>query len=171
MATEIYMPKNGMDMVEGTIVRWLKEVGDTVEKDEPIMEIETDKITMESEAPAGGTLLAKFYEDGDVVPVLTVLGYIGEKGEKVPEAPIKSAAASPATTAAEPPKVEPAKKEEPKVEEKVDDGSYDVAVIGGGPAGYVAAIQAAQLGGNVIVFEMSVLGGTCLNRGCVPAKT
>ena len=171
MATEIYMPKNGMDMVEGTIVRWLKEVGDTVEKDEPIMEIETDKITMESEAPAGGTLLAKFYEDGDVVPVLTVLGYIGEKGEKVPEAPIKSAAASPATTAAEPPKVEPAKKEEPKVEEKVDDGSYDVAVIGGGPAGYVAAIQAAQLGGKVIVFEKSVLGGTCLNRGCVPAKT
>lgn len=47
---------------------------------------------------------------------------------------------------------------------------YDVAVIGGGPAGYVAAIKAAQLGGRVAVFEKSVLGGTCLNRGCIPTK-
>ena len=45
---------------------------------------------------------------------------------------------------------------------------YDVAVIGGGPAGYVAAIKAAQLGGRAAVFEKSVLGGTCLNRGCIP---
>lgn len=47
---------------------------------------------------------------------------------------------------------------------------YDVAVIGGGPAGYVAAIKAAQLGGRAAVFEKSVLGGTCLNRGCIPTK-
>ena len=87
MATEVYMPKNGMDMTEGTIIRWLKNEGDPVEKDEPIMEIETDKITMESEAPASGILLKKLYEDGAVVPVLTTIGYIGEAGEKVPEAP------------------------------------------------------------------------------------
>lgn len=48
---------------------------------------------------------------------------------------------------------------------------YDVAVIGGGPAGYVAAIKAAQLGGKVILFEKETLGGTCLNRGCIPTKT
>jgi len=48
---------------------------------------------------------------------------------------------------------------------------YDVAVIGGGPAGYVAAIRAAQLGGKVILFEKDTVGGTCLNRGCVPTKT
>lgn len=48
---------------------------------------------------------------------------------------------------------------------------YDVAVIGGGPAGYVAAIKAAQLGGKVILFEKDMLGGTCLNRGCIPTKT
>ena len=48
---------------------------------------------------------------------------------------------------------------------------YDVAVIGGGPAGYVAAVRAAQLGANVVLFERSELGGTCLNRGCVPTKT
>ena len=87
MAIELTMPKNGMDMTEGTIVRWLKNEGDHVDRDEPIMEIETDKITMESEAPAEGYLLKKLYEDGAVVPVLTVIGYLGEKGEEVPDAP------------------------------------------------------------------------------------
>lgn len=48
---------------------------------------------------------------------------------------------------------------------------YDVAVIGGGPAGYVAAIKAAQSGGAVVLFERDTLGGTCLNRGCIPTKT
>ena len=48
---------------------------------------------------------------------------------------------------------------------------FDVAVIGGGPAGYVAAIRAAQLGGRVVLFEKDTLGGTCLNRGCIPTKT
>ena len=50
------------------------------------------------------------------------------------------------------------------------DKIYDIAVIGGGPAGYVAAIKGAQLGGSVILFEKSVVGGTCLNRGCIPTK-
>ena len=48
---------------------------------------------------------------------------------------------------------------------------YSVAVIGGGPAGYVAAIRAAQLGGTVILFEKDTVGGTCLNHGCIPTKT
>lgn len=49
--------------------------------------------------------------------------------------------------------------------------TYDVGVIGGGPGGYVAAIKAAQLGGSVILFEKDTVGGTCLNRGCIPTKT
>lgn len=49
--------------------------------------------------------------------------------------------------------------------------TYDIAVIGGGPAGYVAAIKGAQLGASVILFEKDVVGGTCLNRGCIPTKT
>ena len=85
--TEIFMPKAGMDMKEGVLVRWLKEIGDPVEKDEPIMEIETDKITMEAEAPASGFFLAKYCEEGDVIPVLDIIGYIGAEDEKAPEKP------------------------------------------------------------------------------------
>ena len=51
------------------------------------------------------------------------------------------------------------------------DKIYDIAVIGGGPAGYVAAIKGAQLGASVILFEKDTVGGTCLNRGCIPTKT
>ena len=48
---------------------------------------------------------------------------------------------------------------------------YDITVIGGGPAGYIAAIKAAQLGKKVCLIEKDELGGTCLNRGCIPSKT
>lgn len=98
---EIFMPKAGMDMKEGHLIRWLKNVGDHVELDEPIMEIETDKITMESEAPATGILLAKLIDDDTTVPVLQTIGYIGQPGEKVPGAP-NAAEEKPAALAAVP---------------------------------------------------------------------
>lgn len=85
MLTKVYMPKNGMDMTEGTLVRWLKQVGEFVEAGEGIMEIETDKVTMEAEAPASGFLLERLYAEGSVVPVLTTVGYIGEQGDRIPE--------------------------------------------------------------------------------------
>ena len=81
---EIFMPKAGMDMKEGRLIRWLKNVGDPVELDEPIMEIETDKITMEAESPGTGILLAKLIEDNTTVPVLQTIGWIGQPGEKIP---------------------------------------------------------------------------------------
>lgn len=93
--TEIFMPKAGMDMKEGRLIRWLKEVGEPVEKDEPIMEIETDKITMEAEAPGSGIFLAKTVEEDTWVPVLSVIGYIGEPGEKIPEPPAAGSNGSP----------------------------------------------------------------------------
>ena len=92
MATELTMPKNDMDMEEGTIVKWLKNVGDKVEKGEMFMEIETDKTSMEIESPATGVLLAQFYQGGDVVPVNTVMAYVGEAGDAVPEQGAKAAA-------------------------------------------------------------------------------
>ena len=100
--TEVFMPKAGMDMKEGRLIRWLKEVGDEVELDEPIMEIETDKITMEAEAPASGVLLAKLVGDDTVVPVLETIGYIGKAGQKVPARRGSKAAAAPAAAVAAP---------------------------------------------------------------------
>ncbi|MBQ9481778.1 MAG: 2-oxo acid dehydrogenase subunit E2 [Clostridia bacterium] len=85
MIKEIIMPKNGMDMFEGVLVKWLKNEGDPVEYEEPIFMVETDKITMESESPAKGVLLKKLYEDGTTLPVFTVIGYIGDPGDKIPD--------------------------------------------------------------------------------------
>jgi pyruvate dehydrogenase E2 component (dihydrolipoamide acetyltransferase) len=90
MAHSVIMPKAGMAMETGTIVRWFKEVGDRVEIGEPLLEIETDKVTMEVEAEFSGTLLAVLKEPGDTVPVTETIGYVGEAGEPVPESTLSA---------------------------------------------------------------------------------
>ena len=81
MATEIMMPQMGESIAEGTVTKWLVEVGDTVEKDDPIMEISTDKVDAEIPSPAAGILLEKRVNEGDTVPVNQVVAMIGEAGE------------------------------------------------------------------------------------------
>lgn len=176
MAYEVIMPKAGSEMEEGEIVQWYKNEGDEVKVGEPLLEIVTDKVNMDVEAEDSGTLLKILHKAGEVVPVVTTIGWIGEPGEAIPETEDSSSAEEKAveTEAASqekdvlPQSVANATTEAPKRERK---GEYDVVVIGGGPAGYVAAIKAAQLGGKVAVVEYSVVGGTCLNRGCIPTKT
>jgi pyruvate dehydrogenase E2 component (dihydrolipoamide acetyltransferase) len=85
MATEIIMPKAGMDMVEGTVIKWLVKEGDKVNTGDPVLEILTDKVNMEVEAEMSGTILKILAEEGEVLPVLTVIGYMGEEGENIPE--------------------------------------------------------------------------------------
>lgn len=104
MITEVYMPKNGMDMTEGVLVRWLKQEGERVEAGEPIMEIETDKISMEAEAPASGILLKQLFGEDEIIPVLTTVGYIGEEGDAIPDgtAPVENAAPAAAEAPAAP---------------------------------------------------------------------
>ena len=92
MAYEIIMPKAGMAMETGTVIQWFKQVGDYVESGEPLLEIETDKVSMEVEAEVSGYLLATLREPGDVVPVIETIGYLGEKGEEVPDAAVTEAA-------------------------------------------------------------------------------
>ncbi len=75
---ELTMPKMGFDMEEGTIVRWIKKVGDDVKKGEPIAEIETDKVTIEIEAFASGTLQKIVTEEGSVVPVGATIAILGD---------------------------------------------------------------------------------------------
>lgn len=84
MAEKVVMPKLGATMEEGTIDNWLVEVGEEVEEGDPIVEIQTDKITMEVEAETDGILLKRLYDAGDSVPVQHTIAYIGEAGEEVP---------------------------------------------------------------------------------------
>ncbi|OJV86650.1 MAG: dihydrolipoyl dehydrogenase [Bacteroidia bacterium 44-10] len=158
MAFEIIMPKAGLDMTEGQIVKWLKKEGDPVKEGEIILEIMTDKTSMEIEAEASGILLKIVHNDGDTVPVTEVIGYIGDENESVdtlmPEV-IEDTGEK--------------ESEEDKRMIRLED-NYNVVVIGGGPAGYVAAIKAAQLGARVAIVEKGEFGGTCLNVGCIPTK-
>ncbi|OVE81710.1 hypothetical protein BVY04_02645 [bacterium M21] len=85
MAEPIIMPKAGMAMEEGVIIQWLKKEGDVIEKGEPVLEIETDKVTMEVEADDAGTLLKVLYPDGTTVPVTKTIAWVGEVGEEIPE--------------------------------------------------------------------------------------
>ncbi|MCS7208217.1 MAG: 2-oxo acid dehydrogenase subunit E2 [Fimbriimonadales bacterium] len=80
----IIMPKMGDAMEEGTLVRWLKQEGDTVAEGEPIAEIATDKATVEIEAPVSGVLRGISVAEGAVVPVNTPLAYILQAGESLP---------------------------------------------------------------------------------------
>jgi pyruvate dehydrogenase E2 component (dihydrolipoamide acetyltransferase) len=82
LATEIIMPKLGMSMEEGKITRWMKSEGETVETGEPLFEVETDKVNMEVEALISGILLKILKDQGDVVPVTEIIGYLGDAGEK-----------------------------------------------------------------------------------------
>lgn len=83
MASKVLMPKLGAQMEEGTIVTWLVEIGEIVEEGDPLVEIQTDKITMEIEAEKTGVLLKKLYEEDTIVPVQEIIAFIGEEGEKI----------------------------------------------------------------------------------------
>src|SRR5215218_5773640 len=95
MATVI-MPKMGDGMEEGTLLRWLKNVGEEVDAGDPIAEIETDKVTLEIEAADSGVLTQTLVGEGQTVPIGTAIATIGAEGDAPAEAP---AAAAPAETA------------------------------------------------------------------------
>ena len=81
MATELKMPQMGFDMVEGTLVRWLKEEGAAISKNEAVAEIETDKAVVEFESESAGTLLKIVAPEGTVVPVGQTIAFVGEAGD------------------------------------------------------------------------------------------
>ena len=83
LATKVIMTKLGLTMKDGTVVNWLKKEGEQVEKGEPLVEVETEKISSDLEAPASGVLLKITAEKGAIVPVSGLLGIIGEPGEDV----------------------------------------------------------------------------------------
>ncbi|MCL4241051.1 MAG: 2-oxo acid dehydrogenase subunit E2 [Dehalococcoidia bacterium] len=102
MATEVTMPQMGADMTEGTLLKWLKQVGDSVQRGDILAEIETDKATVELEAYEAGTIIKQLASEGDVVPVGDVIALLGEPSEAVPEVDRKPPAETPARRAVEP---------------------------------------------------------------------
>jgi 2-oxoglutarate dehydrogenase E2 component (dihydrolipoamide succinyltransferase) len=88
MSTEVVMPQMGESIAEGTITKWLKKVGERVERDEPLFEISTDKVDAEIPSPAAGTLTEVRFKEGDTVEVNTVVAVLdGDQSSAAAEAP------------------------------------------------------------------------------------
>lgn len=158
MAKEIKMPQLGLTMEEGTIMKWFKNEGDVVTKGEPLLEINTDKLTNQIESERDGVLLKIIAQKDEDIKVGGILGYVGDEGEEIEyfEENMKS---------------EEVNKNDYKDKKKDESSEKHIVVIGGGPGGYVAAIRAAQLGAKVTLIEKKYIGGTCLNVGCIPTKS
>jgi 2-oxoglutarate dehydrogenase E2 component (dihydrolipoamide succinyltransferase) len=120
MATEVVMPQMGESIAEGTITKWLVQKGDKVERDQPLLEISTDKVDAEIPSPAAGVVLEIKRQEGETVPVQEVIALLGEEGESTGEGA--------EAKRAEP---EPAPKEEPK-EVKKEEKKEKVATKPGG---------------------------------------
>jgi pyruvate dehydrogenase E2 component (dihydrolipoamide acetyltransferase) len=94
--TDVIMPQMGESIAEGTVTKWMKNVGDRVERDEPLFEISTDKVDAEIPSPASGILKEIRVAPGTTVPINTVVGVIAAEGEAVAAAPAAAAAPPPA---------------------------------------------------------------------------
>lgn len=100
MAQEVLMPKLGLTMTKGLIIKWLKGEGEAVQAGEPLLEIETEKLANTVECPADGVLLKQLGREGESYPVTEVIGWVGQAGEALPDAPGAAAAAAEAAPAA-----------------------------------------------------------------------
>src|SRR5437870_13197245 len=95
MAIDVVMPQMGESIAEGTVVKWLKKPGDKVERDEPLLEISTDKVDAEIPAPAAGTLSEILAQEGQTVSVNSVIARISVEGEAAAPAPAPTPAPVP----------------------------------------------------------------------------
>ena len=148
MIQNIILPKQGLQMTEGFITRWLHKEGDRIQAGEPLFEMETDKLVITIDAAYSGTLLKILYPEGSTVPITTVIAYVGEEGDPVPEAPVPAApeneapAAAPAEPRAEQPKA-PAKRSErlfatPRAKTAAAEHGVDLrGIVPSGPEGLI----------------------------------
>ena len=168
MAHTIIMPKAGMAMEEGTVVRWLKRVGETISKGEAIAVIETDKVTMDLESDYEGTLLAILHGDGDVVKATHTIAWIGAPGEKVPtSADGETESHQPGTAAARDSEVGPVVSvtAQPAVPSPAaaDGGAPTVGALAAGPSaagGKVTATPAARAYAAAAGIALSTIAGS-----------
>ena len=143
MATEVLLPQWGMEMQDGTIVKWLKKEGDPVQEGEPLVEIETAKLETEMESIASGVVAHILVPEGATVPIRTVLAIVAAPGEEVPRpsgaAPPSTAAPAAAPLAAPPqPRGQVAAQVVPEARRLAQQSGIDLAQVQGtGPGGRV----------------------------------
>jgi pyruvate dehydrogenase E2 component (dihydrolipoamide acetyltransferase) len=184
MVTKVIMPQMGLTMEEGKIVEWLKKEGERVEKGEALFQIETDKVTLEVESPGTGLLRRILVKEEETVPITTVIGYIAEANEAIPEGeaavPAKEAAPAKAEVKTEPkgspvavpstPEAAPGErvKSSPVARKLAEEHGIDLSrVRGTGPGGRItredveafmvgaAVVAEAPLSGEAKLQEMS----------------
>ena len=131
-AADVEMPELGESVTEGTITQWLKSVGDTVEVDEPLLEVSTDKVDTEIPSPVAGTLVEILADEDDTIEVGEVIARIGDENATASSSEAK-------------PEPQEEKKEEPKAEEK-EDKKADSSNSGSGDA---ADVEMPELGESV----------------------
>ncbi len=155
MTIEITLEKLSPGSKEGTVGKIQVQVGQIVQPDDLIMEVEGKKGNTVVKSTVEGTIGTLDVEEGDLVVIGQLLASIVVKAKESLEIE------------------DPQIKDTPSNEESSHDMETleaDILILGGGPGGYVAAIQAAKLGAKVIVAEKDTVGGTCLNWGCIPTK-
>jgi 2-oxoglutarate dehydrogenase E2 component (dihydrolipoamide succinyltransferase) len=130
MGTQVIMPQLGESVVEGKISRWLKQIGEPVKLYEPILEVETDKVTTEVTAAGEGTLLKLYANEGDVVKAGTLIALIGAPNEANAE-PVYVTSLPPATSKVEPHSNGSSARISPVVARIAAEHNIDVAVIHG----------------------------------------
>jgi Pyruvate/2-oxoglutarate dehydrogenase complex, dihydrolipoamide acyltransferase (E2) component, and related enzymes len=142
MPADVIMPALGMAQETGKVLRWLKQEGEAVAKGEPLLEVETDKVTVEIEAPADGTLEQVSAPDGAEVPVGSVIALVVGAGEKFPVEAV-SVAPSPAAE----PSSSRRRLASPKARRIAQERGVDLqALVGSGPNGAVNAADVESVG-------------------------
>ena len=136
MSVEIRVPSLGESVTEATVARWFKRIGDTITADEPLVELETDKVTLEYNAPASGTLTEILVEQGGEVEVGALLGAIDESGASVdkpsPAAAPSASLSAPRAVGGEGPAMSPA------VRKLVEEHKVDIGrIVPSGPKGNI----------------------------------
>src|SRR5256885_673633 len=147
MATDVVMPQMGESIAEGTIVRWIKKVGDKIDRDEPLFEISTDKVDAEIPSPAAGVISEIRVKEGETVPVNSVVAVIGSAS---------AAAAGPAAAAD---KAGTTKVAEPPKASGQGDGAPGSAGSASAPAGATARQAGASVSGAPPVAQVTFKPG------------
>jgi pyruvate/2-oxoglutarate dehydrogenase complex dihydrolipoamide acyltransferase (E2) component len=168
--TEVVMPQMGVSVSEGTVTKWLKQVGEPIGRDEPLLEISTDKVDTEVPSPAEGVVAQILVQEGETVEVGTVLALLAPAGAAV--APAEAAPAAPAPVPEAPPVVAPepvAATPEPALAPPVTAPTAPTAPPAPAPASAPTAAATAPAVGNGRTFVSPVVARIAAEHGIDPS--